>query len=220
MPNVGRMVKEASVIEFTNRLAQRSNFFITTITRLPAPEADRLRQKLFTAQGRLVLVKRRLGQRVVQGLHIAGVAELLQGSVAVVLSGEDVLQTAKVLFDFYKSHEEQLAVQGGVVDGQLLDRGGVKALAELPPKPVLLAQVIGTVESPIASVIMTVERLIGDVIRCLDQMAATRKDEPPPAAAEALAPGDTPAPTQGGTSAPAPDAGSPGAEPGSAAAPT
>jgi hypothetical protein len=48
---------------------------------------------------------------------------------------------------------------------------------------VLLAQVIGTIESPIASVIMTLERLIGDVIRGVDQIATKKQSESAPAAA-------------------------------------
>ncbi len=208
MANVGRMVKEASVTEFTNRLAQQPNFFVTSINRLPASDADSLRMKLHGAQGRLILMKRRLGRRALQGLQLDGVEALLQGSVAFVLSGDDVLQTAKLLVEFHKAHEEQLAVQGAVIDGQLFDQRRVKELASLPPKPVLLAHVIGTVESPIASVIMTVERLIGDLIRGLDQLATKRAAEPQPhaaAQAPAAAQGSAPA----APSTPAPDAGAP-----------
>ncbi len=163
MANVGRMVKESIIQELSSTLAKRPNLFVTTVNRLPSAEADSLRQKLYTSQARLVLVKRRLGRRTVEQLNVPGLAELLEGSVGLVLPGEDVLPAAKLIVDFIKTHEDQLAVRGGMVDGQLLDKTHVEELASLPPKPILLAQVVATLESPMADVIFTLEQLIGDV---------------------------------------------------------
>jgi large subunit ribosomal protein L10 len=171
MARVGRMVKESSVEEFSTKLSERTNFFVMTLNRLPAPQADTLRQKLYASQAHLVMIKRRLSQRAVERLQIPGLAELLEGSVGFVLAGDDVLQTAKLLIEFHKAHEEQLSVRGAVIDGQLLDTGWVEQLAQLPPKPLLLAEVVGTLESPMADVIFTIERLIGDLAWLAEQIA-------------------------------------------------
>lgn len=174
MANVGRLVKEAMVGELSGWLSDRKNMFVTRVNRLPASEADAFRQKLRASQARLVVVKRRLGRRVVEQLKITGLPELLEGSVGLVWAGEDVLPTAKLLVEFAKAHEAQLSVRGAVVDGQLLDASRVEALASLPPVPVLRAQVIWTVESPIAELIGTVEQLIGEVAWLLEQASTTR----------------------------------------------
>ena len=219
MAKVGRMVKEASVAELSSRLFERPNFFVTSISRLQAADADSLRQKLFGAQGRLVLVKRRLGQRALQALNIAGLDTLVDGSVGVVLSGEDVLLTAKVLMEFHKGREEQLAVRGAVIDGQLLDPRRVKELADLPAKPILLVRVIGTVEAPIANVITTVERLIGDIIRGIDQLVIKRAAEAPAAPPAAVPPAEAALAAETAPDAPpsahAPTSEAPGAAPAS-----
>ena len=201
MAKVGRMVKESSVAEVVDRLALSPNFFVTAVNRLPADETDAFRQKLFASRASLVMVKRRLGQRAVEPLKIAGLAELLEGSICLVLVGDDPLATAKLIMEFRKSREEQLLVRGGVVDGQLLDTARVEQLAQLPPKPVLLAQVVATLEAPIADVIFTIERLIGDIAWLAEQVAATKslKAEAPTAAPAA----ETPAP-QAETQAPSP----------------
>ena len=165
------MVKESMVAELSSRLSKQPNFFVTTINRLPAIEADALRKKLHASQARVVVTTRRLGLRAIERLGIAGLSDLFQGSVALVLTGEDVLPTAKTIVEFRKAHEERLAVRGAVVDGRLLDQRTVEELASLPPKPVLLAHVVTTIEAPIAEVIFTVERLIGDLAWVVEQAA-------------------------------------------------
>ena len=190
MANVGRMVKEASVEELSARFAERTNVFVTTVNRLPAADADTLRRQLFASQARLVVVKRRLGQRAIERLKLPGLSDLLEGTVGFVFSGEDPLATAKLIVDFRKAHEERLTVRGALIDGQLLDTARVEALAQLPPKPVLLAQVVATIESPLADVIFTLERLIGDIAWLAEQAAA----KAPAPAPEATAQQPTPEP--------------------------
>jgi len=195
MAKVGRMVKEVSVEELCTQLAERPNFFVTAVIRLPAPAADLLRQRLSTSQARLVVVKRRLGLRAAERLKISGLADLLEGSVGLVLSGEDPLVTAKLIVGFRKDHEEALAVRGAVIDGRLLDPAHVEELAQLPPKPMLLVQLVATIESPMADVIFTLERLIGDVAWLAEQAAAKKPAEAPQAAPPTQ--GSAPPPAQG-----------------------
>ena len=180
MANVGRMVKESMVDELSTQLAERPNVLVTTISRLPASDADVLRKKLSASSAHLLVVKRRLARRAVERLQLAGLADHLEGSVGLVLSGEDALSTAKLIVEFIKTHEDQLAVRGARIDGQLLDKARVEQLASLPPKPMLLAQLVATIESPIAELIVTMEQIIGEVAWLIEQVSAGK----PPAAPE------------------------------------
>ena len=209
MAKAGRLVKEGSVQEITTRLSERPNFFITGINRLTAPNADLLRRQLFGSKARLLVVKRKLGQRAVQGLTLAGLQDLLEGSIGLVLAEADLLATAKLLVDFRKTHEEQLTVRGAVIDGQLLDAGRVEQLAQLPPKPVLLAQVVATIEAPIADVIFTLERLIGDIAWLAEQAAAQKPVDTAPVAPAAAPSPESPesSPSQTHTEPPKPQEG-------------
>ncbi len=192
MAKVGRMVKELILTELTGELTERPSFVITQINRLKAAEANVLRQKLFGSNAKLVMIQRRLGLRAIEQLKVPGLADLFEGSIGLVLPGEDVLPVTKLIVDFIKAHEGQLSVRGAVVDGQLLDKARVEHLASLPPKPVLLAQVVATLEAPLTDVILTVEQLIGDVAWLAEQ-AATKKpaEEAAPKSADA-APAATP----------------------------
>ncbi|MBI4340766.1 MAG: 50S ribosomal protein L10 [Candidatus Omnitrophica bacterium] len=185
MSSVGRLVKESIVRDAAAELSGRTNLFIASVPRLPAAEANTFRRQLSGSQARLIMIKRRLGKRALESLKIPGLEALLEGSVGIVLPGaDDVLPTAKVLVEFGKAREEQLFIRGALIDGQLLDGRAVKELAALPAKPVLLAQVLGTIEAPMADVIFTIERLIGDLAWLAEEAA---KAKPLPAAPAAQA---------------------------------
>ncbi len=174
MASVGRLVKESMVKELSEQLGERRNIFVTSIGRIPASEADALRKRLFASRASLHLVQRRLGWRALSSLQLPGIDGLLEGSLGLVLSGDDVVPVAKLITEFQKAHEEWLSIRGAVVEGQLLDQTRVEQLATIPPRPVLLAQVVGTIESPLADVIVTIERLMGDLAWVVEQAAASR----------------------------------------------
>ncbi|MBI4343264.1 MAG: 50S ribosomal protein L10 [Candidatus Omnitrophica bacterium] len=179
MAGLGRAVKTSIVDELAGELTKRPNLIVASFGRLKASEADVLRKQLRASQARLILISRRLGTRSVERLQMPGLAELLQGSIGFVLPGEDVMPVAKTVVEFSKSHDEQLVIRGAVIEGQVLDRKRVEQLASLPPKPVLLAQVVGVLESPMADVIFTVERLIADLVYGLEQLAGRAPSETP-----------------------------------------
>ena len=171
MARVGRLVKETIVTHVAAQLKARPNFFITTINRFQAADANIIRQKLHATNARLMMINRRLGRKALEPLNLEGLQELLKGSVGLVLTGDDALPALKVLVEFRKTHEEQLTISAGVLDGQLYQEQQIAALAELPPRPVLLAQVVGMLEAPMADVIFTIERLIGDIAWLAEQAA-------------------------------------------------
>ncbi|MBI2495327.1 MAG: 50S ribosomal protein L10 [Candidatus Omnitrophica bacterium] len=174
MASVGRKVKEAIVEELSTKLSKRPNVLVTAMNRLQAPETDALREKLYASHAQLIMGSRRLLRRAIEPLNVAGLKELLEGSVGLVVTGEEAQPAAKIIVEFRRAHEEQVSVKGGLIDGHLLDGGTVEQLASLPPKPALLAHVVATIESPIAEVIMMIERLIGDLVWIAEQAAATK----------------------------------------------
>jgi large subunit ribosomal protein L10 len=186
MASVGRLVKETMVQELSAEVAARRNVFVTTIAKLPAAEADALRKQLFASRASLHLIQRRLSGRVLSTLQLGGLEGLLDGSVGLVLSGEDAVPVAKLITEFQKAHEDWILVRGAVIEGQLLDQKRVAQLAAIPPKPVLLAQLVGAIESPMADVIFTIERLIGDIASGIEQLAAKKPAAAAPAQGAAL----------------------------------
>lgn len=177
MAKVGRLIKESMVEELTTELSQRQNFFVAGVGRLSAVEADTLRKRLHGVQARVLMVKRTLGRQGLMALKLNDLESLLQGSVALVIPGEDLVPAAKLLADFAKVDEDKLVVRGGFVEGQLLDKRRFTELANLPSRPQLLAELIGSLESPMTDVVMTIERLVGELAWVIEEAAKTKPEQ-------------------------------------------
>ncbi len=174
MAKIGRMMKDSMVQELASGLDENSNLIVTSVRRLSPADSDVLRQKLFSAKARLRIFKATLGKRVLNGIKVDGLSalgDIKGGSLGFVIADEDALPAAKHLIDFLKDHVDHFSIQGGLVEGQVFDKKNIEAFAALPPKAMLLAQVVITIESPIADVAYTVERLIGDVCWVVEQLA-------------------------------------------------
>ncbi len=105
---------------------------------------------------------------------IDGMDEYLTGPNAVAFSFEDPVAAAKVSQKYAKGNDK-LVIKAGVVDGKVIDKTGVEALAKLPPKEVLVAQVLGTLNAPITGLATALQGTYGGLVRCLDQVRAQQE---------------------------------------------
>lgn len=105
---------------------------------------------------------------------IEGMDEYLTGPNAVAFSFEDPVSAAKVSQKYAKGNDK-LVIKAGVVDGKVIDKTGVEALAKLPPKEVLVAQVLGTLNAPITGLATALQGTYGGLVRCLDQVRAQQE---------------------------------------------
>ena len=191
MAKIGRMVKDLALKELGVALKERPSFFVASLGGLPASEVDGLRKKLRGANARVVAVKRTLGLRSLPVVGADGLKDFFQGAVSLVLAGEDVVPAAKLLIETLKANPEKMAVRGGMIEGQVLGEKAVQELARLPGKTQLIAELIGCIESPIMSIIFTIENLLGEIAWIAEAASKTRpqqaNDSPPPAAAPSAA---------------------------------
>ena len=209
MPKVGRQVKESMVQELTSALKERPVFFVASVGPLQAGDADTLRKRLSGVQARLLMMKRTLGLQGIRALKLDQTEGLFDGSVTLVLPGEDIIPAAKLLFDFAKEAQDKLTVRGGFIDGELFDQQRLKELADLPSKPVLIAQLIGVIESPISDVIMTLEAAISELAWVIEE-ASKKKPAADPAGSGTEAPAVV---SEAAPATPAAPAAAPAAEP-------
>ena len=116
----------------------------------------------------LRVIKNTLAQRAVEGTPFAVLKDKMVGPLIYSFS-EDAVAAAKVINDFAKSNEK-FVIKAGAYNGNTLDESAVKALANIPGKEVLLAQLVGLLQSPISRI----ARVLAAV--------ATQKSEPVQAA--------------------------------------
>ena len=115
-----------------------------------------------------------LARRAVAGTPFEVVSEAMVGPLIYGFS-EDAVAAAKVIADFAKTNDK-LVVKGGAYAGKVLDAEGVKALAAIPSREVLIAQVAGLLKSPI-------QRMAGVLAALAEQRGGGAAEAEAPAAA-------------------------------------
>jgi len=136
---------------------------------LKVKEMQQLRRDLRAKGGEIHVLKNTLF-RVAAGDDLANMPEELHnGTTAVAFVYENEAECAKALLDFAKS-SKILKVKGGYF-GKAFTAKEVEALSELPPRDVLIAQVIGAIASPLSTLVSTIEALYADPIRVIGAVA-------------------------------------------------
>jgi large subunit ribosomal protein L10 len=95
----------------------------------------------------LHVLKNTLARRAVAGTSFEAASDAMVGPLIYGFS-EDAVAAAKVIADFAKTNDK-LVIKGGAYGGKALDVNGVKALAAVPSKEVLLSQIAGLLKSPV-----------------------------------------------------------------------
>ena len=145
---MSRKVKELMVKEMGERFADlpQRGCVVVGFQGLTAAGSNEVRRLLAVRGARMMVVRNRLFAIALESMSAREVRQLLDGPSAVITAGDPV-QAAKAAEEAAVDHPS-LTLKGGYVDGQLLDVAGVKRLAALPARHVLLTQVVTCMQSP------------------------------------------------------------------------
>lgn len=128
-------------------LGKSKAVILTEYLGLTMKDMDALRSKVREAGGEFHVIKNTLGRLAFKEAGYQVPDEFFTGSTAAGFAFEDAPAVAKVLMDFART-AEALKVKGGYMDSRPVSAEQVKALAELPPLPVMRAQLLGTLLAP------------------------------------------------------------------------
>jgi large subunit ribosomal protein L10 len=145
-------VKAEAIEELRHRLEGATSAVLTEYRGLTVQQLSDLRKQLRTASAEYRVVKNRLARLAVEGSPLAPLRPHLRGPIGVVIGRRDPAAVAKTLQGFARTNPA-LQVRMGVVDGQLVDPQGLRAVADLPSRDVLRAQVVGAVQGPLAQLV-------------------------------------------------------------------
>lgn len=148
--NNNRSLKEAKVAEIKEKLEKASSVVLSQYQGLTVEEDTVLRKNLREAGVEYKVYKNTLVTLAAKELGLEGIVEYLEGPVAIAFGYEDVTVAARVLNDFAKDHKK-LELKAGIVEGVVYDTDKIKQLATIPSKEVLIAKLLGSIKSPIAS---------------------------------------------------------------------
>lgn len=165
-----RNEKEAVIAEVADLLAGSETMFVSDYRGLTVAELSELRGKLRESGARFRIVKNTLGDIAAERAGRVELKGLFDGPTALTFCGDDMVGAAKALAEYAKTHP-QLEVRGGLLEASLIDADGVKALASLPTRDALIAQVVGTMAAPMSGLVTVLQGTLGGFVRALNQVA-------------------------------------------------
>jgi large subunit ribosomal protein L10 len=186
--SLNRNEKAAVVADVTTQVARSQTLALAEYRGLTVAHLDTLRRQARDKGVYLHVLKNTLARRAVTGTPFEVAQANMVGPLIYGFS-EDAVAAAKVMADFAKSNDK-LVVKGGAYAGKALDANGVKALAAIPTKEVLLAQLLGLMQSPIsrfARVLAAIAEKRAEPAAVAAEAAAEPAAEAPPAEAPAAA---------------------------------
>lgn len=146
--SLNRCEKEAVIKEVTDLAAKAQTLVMAEYRGITVADMTKLRTDARSKGVALSVLKNTLARRAVAGSSFEVVGEQMTGPLIYGFS-EDAVSAAKVVADFAKTNDK-LVIRGGVYGGKALDADGVKQLASIPTKEVLLAQLCGLLMSPMS----------------------------------------------------------------------
>jgi large subunit ribosomal protein L10 len=188
--NAQLLHKIAVVDEVRTRIADASASIVSEYRGLTVAELAELRSTLSAVGGDYRIFKNTLVRRAIDGGEYQPLSEYLSGPSALTFVQGDVSAVAKALKDFARSNP-LLVIKGGLADGSLLSSSELSALADLPPRDVLLARIAGALAAPmqqLAGLLQALPRNLAYGISALIEQREAGGETLPPAAAEAAPP--------------------------------
>ena len=146
--SLNRSEKEAVISDVTGLAAKAQTLVMAEYRGISVADMTKLRSSARSNGVALNVLKNTLARRAVAGSGFAVVSDLMTGPLIYGFS-QDAVAAAKVVADFAKTNDK-LVIRGGAFGGKALDANDVKQLANIPPKEVLLAQLLGLMQSPIS----------------------------------------------------------------------
>ena len=146
--SLNRSEKEAVITDVTSLAAKAQTLVIAEYRGITVADMIKFRANARSQGVSLSVLKNTLARRAVAGTSFESVADQMTGPLIYGFS-TDAVAAAKVVADFAKTNDK-LVIRGGAFAGKVLDVNGVKQLASIPSKEVLLAQLCGLLMSPMS----------------------------------------------------------------------
>ncbi len=169
-PRAPRPDKVETVEALAQTLQESKGALLTDYRGLTVKAMEELRGALRARGASYLVVKNTMLSRAAARVNYGELQEWLEGPTAAVFLGEDIVGPAKALLDFVKANANLPAVKGGLVEGHKMSAAQVRELAALPPREILLAILIGQLQSPLSSLAATLQAPLASLVGTLQAL--------------------------------------------------
>jgi large subunit ribosomal protein L10 len=159
--------KKIIVDQLLERVNQSPFVLVVDYNGMTVPQFSELRNRLSEGGAECHVAKNTHMKRVLSEAGLPDLSEALVGQTAFITGEEDVCAAAKAVANFAKEFQLPV-VKGGVLDGAVIDQAQIAALADLPPREVLLGQLLGTINAPAEKLLRTLNEPGGSLLRVIN----------------------------------------------------
>jgi large subunit ribosomal protein L10 len=173
--------EKASIVSDLSEKLNRSPFLLVTdYKQMKVDQFGELRNRLAPAGAEVRVVKNSFLKRAMSDSGMPDVGDKLTGQTAIVLGEKDVAPVAKIL-KMFAAEFKIAALKIGVIDKAVISKSDVEALAELPAREILLAQLLGLFQAPATRLV----RVLNEPAAAFARMLKAKGDKDESAAPEA-----------------------------------
>jgi large subunit ribosomal protein L10 len=189
---MNREQKAATIEALAEEINTSEAVFAVDYRGISVPQAAELRTKLRDANATFRVVKNSLTERAADQVGAETLKPMLTGPTALTFVRGDAALAAKAIADLART-TQLVPFKGGLMNGDVLDAGQIRAISRLPSREVLYGQLVGVVASPISGLVRTLSALVGGLAVALGQVQEKKVSgeipagEPPAKAAAPVA---------------------------------
>ena len=180
--------KKVIVEELTARLKNSVTGLVVSYEGINTEDDTKLRKELRENNVHYTVVKNTLLSRACDEVGLEDMKPVLEGTTALATSDSEYAAAARILCNYAKDHDN-FKVKSGYLDGAVIDMDTITALSKLPTRDVLLANVLGAFQAPIASFARAMQAVVdkGGVEACAEAEAPAEEAPATEAPAEETA---------------------------------
>jgi len=153
-----KQAKQVIIDEIKAKLDGAQSAVVIDYMGTTVAQADAMRKKLREANVDYTVYKNTLIKRAIEGTEFAPLAEVLDGPSAIAISKEDATAPARVLKEVIDDFKK-MEFKAGVVEGTYYDQNGIREIASIPSRDVLIAKFMGSIQSPVSKAVRTFQAI-------------------------------------------------------------
>jgi len=165
---LNRDSKEKIVQELVEKLNSSKGIVLTNYKGMTVAQINKLRDELKEQKVEFKVTKNTLLEKAAKKLEIEKLTKDLVGCTAIAFSSEDGVSPARWLKEYSKKNKLGIEIESGLIEGKFFESNKIMEIADLPPKDVLIAKVIGGIKSPINSLVFVLKGNLTGLVYTLE----------------------------------------------------
>jgi large subunit ribosomal protein L10 len=168
--------KILKVSQITERLNNSKSMVMVDYKGISVEEITKLRVKFREAGVDYVVLKNSLVHRALNQAGITELNDLLVGPSAFAFGMKDEVSPAKIITDFIsESKSDKMTIKGGIVEGKVVDTETILTLSKLPPRDVLIAKMMGSLNAPVTNFVGVLSATLRSLVYAIDAVRKAKE---------------------------------------------